>query len=185
MLISRWGTRLVIAVVAIGTLVIITIGVLRPADTGLIKPSTVSAPRVGSAAPNFTLPLLQGKKVSLSDYRGQIVMLNFWRTDCTSCKAEMPALQKVYASQQTTRNSFVLLGVELSNDKTGSQQLVQAKGLTYPILLAQSSAVSDLYAISGTPTSFLLDREGIIRWKTTGPLSEESLQNALKQVSTT
>src|SRR5581483_10857002 len=100
---AKMITRLIIIVVVIGTLAIITAGLLQPAEYHYGPPQTFQTDaqgagqqvgnKVGDLAANFTLTTMNGKKVSLSDYRGQVVLLNFWRTDCASCLVEMPDLQ--------------------------------------------------------------------------------------------
>jgi peroxiredoxin len=184
-------TRLIIIGVVVGTLAIITVGLLQPAaSTGY----TYGPPRTsqgdgrqvgnhtGDMAPNFTLAQLQGaQKVSLSDIRGQIVLLNFWRTDCASCLVEMPDLQKIVRDQQAAGKKFVVLGIEEANDPSASQ-LLQRKGVSYPILVDERLTVGDLYRVSGIPTSFVLDHQGVIRWQTAGPISFETLQDVLYQI---
>ncbi len=94
-------TRLIIIGVVVGTLAIIAAGLLRPAGSSTLldeqENSSQVGSKVGAMAPNFTLPMLNGQKVSLSDYRGKPVLLNFWSTDCASCLIEMPDLQRVYS----------------------------------------------------------------------------------------
>ncbi len=184
-------TRIIVIGVVVGTLAIITAGLLRPADSasytyGPPRTSQQDGRQVGNhtgdMAPNFTLVQLQsGQKVSLSDIRGQIVLLNFWRTDCASCLVEMPDLQKVVQDQQAAGKKFVVLGLEEANDPT-APQLLQRKGVSYPILVDERLTVGDLYNVSGIPTSFVLDRQGIIRWQTAGPISFETLQDVLHQI---
>ncbi|GHO93246.1 hypothetical protein KSF_032940 [Reticulibacter mediterranei] len=184
-------TRLIIIGIVVGTLAIITVGLLQPAES---TSYTYGPPRTsqgdglqvgnhtGDMAPNFTLAQLQGdQKISLSDYRGQTVLLNFWRTDCASCLVEMPDLQKVARDQQAAGKKFVVLGIEEANDLS-APQLLQRKGVSYPILVDERLTVGDLYRVSGIPTSFVLDRQGIIRWQTAGPISFETLQDVLHQI---
>jgi cytochrome c biogenesis protein CcmG, thiol:disulfide interchange protein DsbE len=179
-------TRLIIIGVVMGTLAIITAGLLRPAGPSTLLDeqgnSSQVGSKVGAMAPNFTLPMLNGQKVSLSDYRGQPVLLNFWSTDCASCLIEMPDLQKVYTSQQAVQKDFVVLGIEQVADPS-APQLLHSKGITYPILVDDRLTVGDLYHVSGIPTSFVLDRQGIVRWSMVGPFSPATLQGVLHQIS--
>jgi peroxiredoxin len=180
-------TRLIIIAVVVGTLTIITAGLLQPAsslNTGLVDAqgnSSQVGSKVGAIAPNFTLPMLNGQKVSLSDYRGKVVLLNFWRTDCASCLVEIPDLQKVYSARQAARKDFVAMGIEQADDPSASQ-LLQGKGITYPILIDPHLTVGDLYHVSGIPTSFVLDRQGLIRWTVSGPFPPDTLQGVLRQI---
>jgi peroxiredoxin len=187
-------TRFIIIGVVVGTLAIITFGLLQPAEGKYGPPRTFQTDgsgvgpqvgnNVGDIAPNFTLNALStpsGKKVSLSDYRGQVVLLNFWRTDCASCLVEMPDLQKAYSAQQVAQKKFVILGIEQGDDVSAAQ-LLRRKGVMYPILVDAQQTVGDLYGVSGIPTSFAVDRQGIIRWNMAGPLSPEMLQEVLRLV---
>jgi peroxiredoxin len=188
---AKMITRIIIIAVVVGTLAIITAGLLQPASVHYGPPRTSQSDgqqvgnNVGNIAPNFTLNTLSapgGKKVSLSDYRGQAVLLNFWRTDCASCLVEMPDLQKAYSTQQAGQKKFVVLGIEEADDPS-APQLLQRKGITYPILVDAQLRVGDLYGVNGIPASFALDRQGNIRWSTSGPVSPETLQDVLRQVS--
>ena len=151
-------------------------------------PSTVGAPlssspspREGFFAPDFTLDTLQGEQVKLSDLRGKIVVINFWATWCLPCRKETPALEKVYEQYQDS--NVVILGVNLTdqdslNDVTA---FVQEFGLTYPILLDRNGRISLLYQIEGLPTTFFVNREGIIRTAVVGgPMSETFIRSKIE-----
>ena len=124
-----------------------------------------------------------GKKVSLSDYRGQAVLLNFWYIDCPGCKVELPGIQKVYAAQQAARKDFVVLGINVVDDQQTLIQFMRQKGLTYPVLLDQHMTVDTLYNVNGTPTSYFLDRAGVIRQVQVGPIEESDLQQIANRLS--
>lgn len=171
----KLAMRLLPAIIALGTLAVITWGLLQPANPATITGSGVGL-GVGSAAPNFTLKALNGKTISLSDYRGQALLLNFWRVDCTGCRAEMPDMQKVYMAQQ---QKFVLLSVNLGDNNGSVANYVRQFPLTFPVLLDSDLSVNDLYHVSGTPTSYFLDAKGVIVYKEVGPLSEEQLLQKL------
>jgi len=144
--------------------------------------SSSPSPREGFLAPDFTLDTLDGNKVTLSELRGQIVVVNFWATWCLPCRAETPALEKSYA--QYKDSGVVILGVNLTNqDVVGEvESFVQEFRLTYPILLDRDGSVSNsLYQIRGLPTTFFVNREGIIRTVLVGgPMSETFIRSKIE-----
>jgi len=130
---------------------------------------------VGDAAPNFTLTLLNGKKASLSDYRGKSVLLNFWYSTCPGCQVEIPGIQRFYAGQQAAHKDFVVLGVDAVDDAATAQQFARQQGMTYPIMIDAEQYVTSLYGVTATPTSFFIDRNGIIRATQVGPVDDNTL----------
>jgi len=183
-------TRIILVVAALGTLAIITVGLFHPgaspATTSDTAQSSSGAPvglTVGDAAPNFTLTTLDGKRVSLSDYRGKPVMLNFWYATCPGCLAEIPGMQRFYASQQAAGKDFVILGINTIDDAQTAQQFVRDYGLTYTIVLDNNQQVTTLYHLNATPTSYFIDRHGIIRSTVVGPVDEATLQQRVAQIS--
>jgi peroxiredoxin len=172
-------------VVVIGTLVIILIGLLRPQtpfSSGSHSPSNVGF-QVGNEAPNFTLTALDGKLISLSDYRGKPVILNFWYATCPGCLAEMPGMQKFYAAQHAAGKDVVVLGINIVDDAPTARQFVQERGVTYPVVLDQNQQVLTLYRVNVTPTSYFIDRKGIIRVFVPAPLDDATLQTNAARIS--
>lgn len=183
-------TRSVLIVAALGLLAIIAVGLLRPgaAPTGSSTASSSGAPvglQVGDAAPNFTLKTLDGKQVSLSDYRGKAVMINFWYATCPGCLAETPGIERFYAAQQAAGKSFVILAVNSVDDAPTAQQFVQQYGITYTPVLDDNQRVATLYNLNATPTSYFIDRQGIIRFVQVGPIDEATLQQKMAEISQT
>ena len=143
--------------------------------------SSSPSPREGFLAPDFTLDTLDGNKVTLSELRGQIVVVNFWATWCLPCRAETPALEKSYA--QYKDSGVVILGVNLTNqDVVGEvESFVQEFRLTYPILLDRDGSVGNLYQIKGLPSTFFVNRAGIIRTVLVGgPMSETFIRSKIE-----
>jgi peroxiredoxin len=112
-------------------------------------------------ASNFTLENLDGKEVSLLQFRGKYLLINFWATWCGPCKIEMPSLEKLY--QQFKSDNFDMLGI--SNDMFGGRVVrpyIKAEKITFQMLLDQRMIVSRQYGIVSLPTTILIDPKGII-----------------------
>ncbi len=178
-------TRSVLVVVVIGVLAFIVVGLLRPNAVSTIPsaPGTTVGLQIGDAAPNFTLKKLDGKQVSLSDYRGKPVMINFWFATCPGCLAETPGIERFYATQQAAGKSFVILAVNSVDDAPTAQQFVQQYGITYTPVLDNNQQVATLYNLNATPTSYFIDRHGIIRFVQVGPIDEATLQQKVAEIS--
>jgi peroxiredoxin len=178
-------TRSVLAVVVISVLAFIVVGLLRPnaVSTTPSSPGATVGLQVGDAAPNFTLTSLDGKQVSLSDFRGKPVMLNFWYSTCPGCLAEIPGMQRFYAAQQAASKDFVILGVNSVDDAQTARQFAQQYGLTYSLALDNNQQVATLYHLTATPTSYFIDRQGIIRFVQVGPIDEGTLQQKVAEMS--
>ena len=143
--------------------------------------SSSPSPREGFLAPDFTLDTLQGEKVALSGLRGKIVVVNIWATWCPPCRKETPALEKSY--EQYKDSGVVILGVDLTNQDLVSdvESFVQEFGLTYLILLDRDGSVGILYQIKGLPSTFFINREGIIRTVVVGgPMSETFIRSKIE-----
>jgi peroxiredoxin len=144
------------------------------ATTGKGNPADgVVGLEVGNVAPDFQLQTLAGETVKLSDYKGQRVMLNFWATWCPPCRAEMPDMEKFYQ-----KKGVAILAVNLTETEATMQDIhdfVDEFGLTFPILLDKKIEVATTYQIGPIPTSYMIDSDGIIRYKTLGALNYEMM----------
>jgi thiol-disulfide isomerase/thioredoxin len=134
----------------------------------------------GSRARNFTLETIDGDQVSLDDYVGSVVLVNFWATWCPPCQAEIPALEAAYQAHKD--EGFVILGVNVSESRTSVAPFVQALEMSYPVLLDGNGKLVEEYRSRGLPMSILLDREGTIRVRHIGYLSAEQLDQYLQDV---
>lgn len=131
----------------------------------------------GSRAPGFRLEALDGSQISLEEYRGQVVLINFWATWCDPCRAEFPDLQAVYEARQD--DGFAVLGVNSHETRGAIAPFVAAMGASYPILIDDGGRVAKAYRPVGLPMSVLLDQEGIIQVRHLGLLTEDQLQEYL------
>lgn len=109
---------------------------------------------------NFDLPLLNGGNVSLSDYKGKYVLVNFWATWCPPCRMEMPSMQELYKTMQG--QDFVMLAISVREDKATVSEFIKASGYSFPILLDQRGTLSGKYTSQGIPSTYLIDPEGKI-----------------------
>ncbi len=117
---------------------------------------------VGRPAPEFQIRNLKGGETALSSLRGRVVLINFWATWCGPCRAEMPSMEALYGSYK--RDDFEILAVSI--DTEGEERVrsfVEEFGFRFPILLDHRLAVNQLYQVRVVPTSFLIDRKGVIR----------------------
>ncbi len=112
----------------------------------------------GESAPAFTLPDLSGKQVSLHDYRGKVVFLNFWATWCIPCREEMPAFEELHQTFQA--QGLVFLAVNLREGPDRVKAFVGEQHLSFPVLLDQSGSVFRSYAGFGLPNTYVISREG-------------------------
>ena len=123
--------------------------------------SVQAAEEEGIVAPNFTLKSLDGEEVSLSQFRGKYVLVNFWATWCGPCKIEMPSLEAVY--QRFKNKNFALLAI--SNDMFGAtivKPFVKANHLNFTILLDQRLKTSNAFGVTSLPSTFMIDPKGEI-----------------------
>lgn len=115
----------------------------------------------GQAAPDFVLKSSGGENLRLSEYRGDVVMINFWATWCGPCRQEMPLLDDLYSRYE--RVGFTLLGVNIDDDSRRAMKMIDELGVSFPVLFDESKEVSKLYAVSAMPVTILVDREGTVR----------------------
>lgn len=121
----------------------------------------VASPVAGRPAPDFTLQSDDGQTITLSDLRGQVVVLNFWATWCPPCRAEMPALEEVYQARR--EDGLVVLAVDQAESQSQVSAFREELALTFPLLLDPGYVVSDEYRIRLLPSTFFIDRAGVIR----------------------
>ncbi len=135
-----------------------------------------SLPQKGFLAPNFTLNTLDGKAITLSDLRGHVVLVNLWASWCGPCRAEMPAMQRVYEIYRDQGFQVLAINVTYQDSQAAARAFVDEFDLTYPVLLDPDGQVSSLYLLRSLPTSFFIDAEGVIQEIVIGgPMAEALL----------
>lgn len=127
----------------------------------LAASSLAASDLAGQTAPDFALKSASGKNLRLSEFRGDVVMINFWATWCGPCRQEMPLLDELYSRYQ--RVGFSLLGVNIDDDSRRAMQMVEDLGVNFPVLFDERKEVSKLYEVEAMPVTVLLDREGTVR----------------------
>ena len=115
----------------------------------------------GTAAPDFALKSAGGENLRLSEYRGDVVMINFWATWCGPCRQEMPLLDDLYSRYE--RVGFRLLGVNIDDDSRRAMQMMEELGVSFPVLFDEKKEVSRLYQVEAMPVTVLVDRTGTVR----------------------
>jgi len=135
---------------------------------------------VGTPAPNFRLPLLDGGEIDLSALRGRPVLVNFWASWCAPCRAEMPALERV--AQSYEQAGLVVVGINQLEDPDTVRQFVQEFGISFPIALDRDGTVSRDWRVYGIPQTYLIDADGVIRKAWVGMVTEDSVSRALAEL---
>lgn len=149
-----------------------------------ITPLTAApAPIVDSPAPDFSLRDLDGRPISLADFRGTAVIVNFWATWCEPCREELPLLDRIAREYQS---SLTVIAVEIGEGETEVRSFVDPLGLTSTrVLIDPTSQVRDLYLVRGLPTSFFVDSAGIIRRIKIGTLESSEIESILTKIGVT
>lgn len=141
----------------------------------------IQSPRRGFLAPDFDLEAMDSQRIHLQDLRGQVVVINLWASWCPPCRAEMPALQRVYEDYQD--RGLVVLGVNMTaqDSVAEAEEFAGQLDLAFPILYDRTGLVGKLYQSRALPTSFFVDREGVIQEVVVGgPLTEVTLRSHLE-----
>ncbi|MEW8232043.1 MAG: TlpA disulfide reductase family protein [Candidatus Thiodiazotropha endolucinida] len=135
-----------------------------------------------SMAPDFTLKSREGVNIKLSELRGQVVMVNFWASWCGPCRQEMPLLQQLFDRYQSL--GFSLLGVNVDEDRAAADKMLSDLPVSFPILYDDRSKVSKQYQVKAMPSTFMVDRDGRIRYLHKGykPGYEEEYQQQIRQL---
>jgi peroxiredoxin len=115
----------------------------------------------GQLAPDFALKSSDGSNLRLSEYRGDVVMINFWATWCGPCRQEMPLLDELYT--RYNRVGFSLLGVNIDDDSRKAMDMASELGVSFPVLFDARKEVSKLYQVDAMPVTVIVDREGTVR----------------------
>lgn len=138
------------------------VGAVAVSALGLLFATSASAVGVKQDAPDFTLKTLKGSNLRLEEYRGQVVLLNFWASWCGPCRQEMPILDRIHQRYEDT--GFAVLGVNVEGEAAPAQKIVDKTNVTFPVLIDDAQAISELYKLEAMPSTVVIDRNGVIRY---------------------
>lgn len=143
--------------------------------------SSGEAPPVIGKAPQWSLKNLEGAEVQASDFAGRVVVIDFWATWCPPCRKEIPGyieLQKKYEEQ-----GLVIVGISLDQAGVGVVDAFRGKtGINYPLVMGNDEVVSAFGGVEGIPTTFVVDREGNLRYKKVGYMAKDKMEAWIKSL---
>ena len=128
--------------------------------------------RIGAPAPPYRAATLAGDSVSLEELRGKVVLLNIWATWCAPCRDEIPVLQALHEQYGSTGLEILGVSVDARGEERRIREFASGIGMTYPIWLDPDERVSTVYRAIGVPSTYLIDRDGVLRWRRIGPIAE-------------
>ena len=197
---SNKNRQIAIAVIVVGLVMAVVAGFLYfsgnsgsggSSDTGNIPDGLAVAtlvgiknsgaqPSQGKPAPNFGFQYADGSSYTLADFKGQPVIVNFWATWCPPCRREMPGLVKAYETYKD--DGLMIIEVDVAEPPKTVAKFVQEYNMTMPVVLDQRQEVTRLYRTDSFPTSFFIDKDGVIQVRWVGYLPEDQLELNLKKI---
>ncbi|HEX7855539.1 MAG TPA: TlpA disulfide reductase family protein [Sphingobium sp.] len=139
-------------------------------------PAHAATPKVGEVAPDFTLTLIDGSKVSLADLKGQVIVLNFWATWCGPCRTELPLLDSYYAAQKR----FGLQVFAVEDQGEASVPMYRLKPFLSKLTMPSARRIKGPFAaLGGLPTNYVIDRKGVVRYAKAGAFDLDDLNELL------
>lgn len=165
---------------AMAGIVVLVLALLVQQD-GLAWGMGSRPPVVGSAAADFSLSDLDGRPQSLSQFRGKVVLVNFWATWCKPCTTEMPAMQATY--DRLRNDGFVVLAVNELEDEAKVREHIRQYGHTFPVLMDRDNRVANMYGVFGLPVSVFIDEKGVVQeYIKGGLLTEEKIHQVVDRI---
>lgn len=152
---------------------LLTVSLTFLIGSGLVWAMGSRVPAVGTAAEDFHLVDLEGKPQSLSQYRGKVVLVNFWATWCKPCTTEMPAMQSMYDKLQ--QKGFIVLAINELEDEAKVREHIKQHGHTFPVLMDRDNKVANQFGVFGLPVSVFIDEKGVVREYIKGGLLTEQV----------
>ncbi len=154
-------------IIIFGIVILLTVLLLNGCDNSTTEQQVSQGGLVGNIAPDFTLTNMQGEQVCLSQFRGKVVVLNFWATWCPPCREEMPSMEKLFRDFKD--KGLVMLAVNVDeNGKQAVNKFLQRTPYTFPIVLDKDSVAQNVYGVFRFPESFIIDRNGVVVEKIIG-----------------
>ncbi len=167
-----WITLIVVGVVVVGFIWLLFQPSGQAGSPGILN--------VGQTAPNFAAQNAAGQPVTLAQYRGHPVIINFWGTFCAPCRSETPLLQRTYSAYQG--QGLVVLGVDQAEPVDSVVQYGKDYALQYPLIPDTKLAINKLYGVTALPVSYFVDAHGVIRYAVNGVLSQSTLATGLHTI---
>ena len=167
---------------------LVNVGLLALILTQLLTPAThsVSDPLVGHPAPDFSLVMLRsdtGKSaLSLSNFKGKPVVLNFWATWCQPCKEELPLLENAWKQMQAQKKDIVFLGIDFQESSSDATSFLQLYGITYLVALDANGSVANKYGVTSLPQTIFINQNGIVTSREPQELTAQELSKNLQLI---
>lgn len=128
------------------------------------------APEIGQPAPDYRAVTLDGDSVSLGQSRGRVVLLNVWATWCHPCREEIPVLQALHERHASRGLELIGVSVDARGEEETIREFARDFRMTYPLWLDPDERVQSTFLAIGVPATFLIDRQGVLRWRHVGPV---------------
>lgn len=142
------------------------------------------ATEIGRAAPDFLLQTPEGDDVRFSDLRGEPVLVNFWASWCTPCREEMPEIVRAYNEHRD--DGLLVVAVNLQENADQVREFAREFGMDFTVVIDRNGQVGDSWRIGGPvegiPASYFIDRDGVVRDRVYGPMTEEALAEKLETI---
>lgn len=175
----RWNVLILAIFLAGGAWTVVSR--IPPAATTNGQPPPIA--REGFSAPDFTLELMGGGEVTLSDLRGQVLMVNLWASWCPPCRKEMPAIEQIYQDYKGAGLVVLAVNTTYQDTEAGAATFFQEYGLSFLIPLDRTGAVARQYQLRGLPSTYFVDRQGVIQSVVVGgPMSEALIESKVQDL---
>lgn len=139
-----------------------------------------NSPEAKEPAPNFALALLDGKSFQFSEHKGKPVLINFFASWCLPCRDEMPVLEKIVREYQP--KGVVFLGIAVDDTEEKMKDFIKRYNITFPVGLDKTAEIQKSFGLYGIPTTYFIDKNGIINYFHSGVVTEELLQHELDKL---
>jgi cytochrome c biogenesis protein CcmG, thiol:disulfide interchange protein DsbE len=152
-------------------------------DASVGPKNSISAPQAGFPAPDFTLHTPTGETYTLSELKGNAVLVNLWATWCPPCRAEMPAIQAIYDEYRD--QGFVVLAINMTaqDNALNIAPFLKEYNLNFPVLLDETGEISTAYQLRSLPSSYFINRAGVISEVVIGgPMAEALLRTRVEKI---
>ncbi len=156
---------------------------ISASTSNMVSTRSIPAPQKDFLAPAISLKSMTGKEYQLSNFRGKVVLVNFWASWCPPCKAEMPAIESIY--RRYSDKGLVVLAVDSTIQDKASDvaNFIKTNNLSFPVLMDLTGLATKTYRIQSLPSTYFIDKQGIIRQiELGGPMSEAYLESTINQL---